>query len=40
MTTEVFAAAAPRARRSPALGYGLAALVSGCVWTLLLVTLL
>lgn len=40
MTTEVITASAPRVRRTPALGYGLAALVSGCVWTLLLVSLL
>ncbi|WP_255353999.1 hypothetical protein [Brevundimonas sp. Leaf363] len=40
MTTKVLAAAAPHAQRSPVLGYGLAALVSGCVWTLLLATLL
>ena len=41
MTTEVLTAAtAPRRRRSPALGYGLAAVVSVCVWALLLASLL
>lgn len=40
MTTKAIAAAPAQSRRSQALGYGLAALVSTCVWALLLASLL